>query len=69
MVESNTDSFLGLFSSFTAPVFVVQWLFDEEQMKLENIHLSGQSLEENQWNYIQNLGRELRNSLRDVPSV
>ncbi|KYO30582.1 hypothetical protein Y1Q_0008226 [Alligator mississippiensis] len=63
--------FLGyrLFSSLKSPVFVVQWLFDEEQMKLENIHLSGQSLEENQWNYIQNLGRELRNSLRDVPAV
>ncbi|XP_025062807.1 palmitoleoyl-protein carboxylesterase notum2-like isoform X3 [Alligator sinensis] len=63
--------FLGyrLFSSLKSPVFVVQWLFDEEQMKLENIHLSSQSLEENQWNYIQNLGRELRNSLRDVPAV
>uniref|UniRef100_A0A8C3FVE3 Uncharacterized protein n=1 Tax=Chrysemys picta bellii TaxID=8478 RepID=A0A8C3FVE3_CHRPI len=63
--------FLGyrLYSSLQSPVFVVQWLFDEEQLKLENIHLGSQFLTENQWNYLQNLGRELRNSLRVVPSV
>ncbi|EMP31531.1 Protein notum like protein [Chelonia mydas] len=63
--------FLGyrLYSSLKSPVFVVQWLFDEEQLKLENIHLGSQLLTENQWNYLQNLERELRNSLRDVPAV
>ncbi|XP_024060491.2 palmitoleoyl-protein carboxylesterase notum2-like [Terrapene carolina triunguis] len=63
--------FLGdrLYSSLKSPVFVVQWLFDEEQLKLENIHLGSQFLTENQWNYLQNLGRELRNSLRVVPAV
>ncbi|KAM9125060.1 palmitoleoyl-protein carboxylesterase notum2-like isoform 1-T1 [Pangshura tecta] len=63
--------FLGyrLYSSLKSPVFVVQWLFDEEQLKLENIHLGSQFLTENQWNYLQNLGRELRNSLCDVPAV
>nr|XP_023965428.1 palmitoleoyl-protein carboxylesterase notum2-like isoform X3 [Chrysemys picta bellii] len=63
--------FLGyrLYSSLQSPVFVVQWLFDEEQLKLENIHLGSQFLTENQWNYLQNLGRELRNSLRVVPAV
>uniref|UniRef100_A0A8C8RRY4 Notum, palmitoleoyl-protein carboxylesterase n=1 Tax=Pelusios castaneus TaxID=367368 RepID=A0A8C8RRY4_9SAUR len=63
--------FLGyrLYSSLKSPVFVVQWLFDEEQLRLENIHLRSLSLTENQWNYLQNLGRELRNSLRDVPAV
>uniref|UniRef100_A0A8C3T7E2 Uncharacterized protein n=1 Tax=Chelydra serpentina TaxID=8475 RepID=A0A8C3T7E2_CHESE len=63
--------FLGyrLYSSLKSPVFVAQWLFDEEQLKLENIHLGSQFLTENQWNYLQNLGRELRSSLRDVPSV
>ncbi|XP_023965428.2 palmitoleoyl-protein carboxylesterase notum2-like isoform X3 [Chrysemys picta bellii] len=63
--------FLGyrLYSSLQSPVFVVQWLFDEEQLKLENIHLGSQFLTENQWNYLQNLGREFRNSLRVVPAV
>ncbi|CAJ0958978.1 unnamed protein product, partial [Ranitomeya imitator] len=48
------------------PVFVVQWLFDEAQLTVDNVHLSGQPVQENQWNYIQNLGRELRNTLKDV---
>ncbi|KAM7152519.1 palmitoleoyl-protein carboxylesterase NOTUM [Macrochelys suwanniensis] len=63
--------FLGyrLYSSLKSPVFVAQWMFDEEQLKLENIHLGSQFLTENQWNYLQNLGRELRSSLRDVPAV
>uniref|UniRef100_A0A4W3IQF6 Notum pectinacetylesterase 2 n=1 Tax=Callorhinchus milii TaxID=7868 RepID=A0A4W3IQF6_CALMI len=54
-----------MYSSLTSPVFVVQWLFDEEQLKIENIQLGSHSLTESQWNYIQNLGRDLRNSLRD----
>ena len=51
-----------------APLFVVQWLFDEEQLRVENIVLGG-SLSEVQWTYLQNLGRELKNSLRDVTYV
>lgn len=50
----------------TAPVFIVQWLFDEEQLRVENIYIGGQSMSEEQWQYIQNLGLELKNSLRDV---
>lgn len=49
-----------------APVFIVQWLFDEEQLRVENIYIGGQSMSEEQWQYIQNLGLELKNSLRDV---
>lgn len=49
-----------------APLFVVQWLFDEEQLRVENIYMGGQSLSEEQWQYMRNLGRELKNSLRDV---
>ena len=49
------------------PVFVVQWLFDEAQLTVDNVHLTGQPVEEGQWLYIQNLGRELRNTLKDVP--
>lgn len=51
---------------FAAPLFVVQWLFDEEQLRVENIYVGGQSLSEQQWTYMQNLGKELKNSLKDV---
>lgn len=49
-----------------APLFVVQWLFDEEQLRVENIYMGGQHMSQEQWQYIQNLGRELKNSLSDV---
>lgn len=49
------------------PVFVVQWLFDEAQLTVDNIQLTGQPVQEGQWRYIQNLGVELRNTLKDVP--
>ena len=52
-----------------APLFVVQWLFDEEQLRVENIVLGGHSLSEVQWTYLQNLGQALKNSLRDVTYV
>ncbi|XP_030638538.1 carboxylesterase notum2 [Chanos chanos] len=58
-----------LYSSLNSPVFVVQWLFDEEQLRLENIYVGGQSLSEQQWTYMQNLGRELKNSFKDVTAV
>ena len=54
-------------SLHTGPVFVVQWLFDEAQLTVDNIHLTGQPVQEGQWRYIQNLGIELRNTLKDVP--
>uniref|UniRef100_A0A8C9VJ46 Notum pectinacetylesterase 2 n=1 Tax=Scleropages formosus TaxID=113540 RepID=A0A8C9VJ46_SCLFO len=52
-----------------SPLFVVQWLFDEEQLRVENIYLGGQSLSEEQWTYMQNLGKELKSSLKDVSAV
>ncbi|KAL7404950.1 hypothetical protein ABVT39_021548 [Epinephelus coioides] len=58
-----------LYSTLTSPLFVVQWLFDEEQLRVENIYMGGQSLSEEQWQYIQNLGREIKNSLTDVTAV
>ncbi|CAL8358798.1 unnamed protein product [Boreogadus saida] len=57
-----------LYATLTSPLFVVQWLFDEEQLRVEHIVLGG-SLSEVQWTYLQNLGRELKNSLRDVTAV
>ncbi|XP_061843810.1 carboxylesterase notum2 isoform X2 [Nerophis lumbriciformis] len=58
-----------LYSTLTSPLFVVQWLFDEEQLRVENIYMGGQHMSEEQWQYMQNLGRELMNSLRDVTAV
>lgn len=52
---------------WAGPVFVVQWLFDEAQLTVDNIQLTGQPVQEGQWRYIQNLGTELRNTLKDVP--
>uniref|UniRef100_A0A3P8TR74 Notum pectinacetylesterase 2 n=1 Tax=Amphiprion percula TaxID=161767 RepID=A0A3P8TR74_AMPPE len=54
-----------LYSTLT-PLFVVQWLYDEEQLRGENIYMGGQSMSEEQWQYLQNLGLEFKNSLRDV---
>ncbi|KAK2874720.1 hypothetical protein QQF64_003312 [Cirrhinus molitorella] len=51
------------------PVFVVQWLFDEAQLMVDNVHLTGQPVQEGQWRYIQNLGSELRNTLKNVPAM
>ncbi|XP_012686639.2 carboxylesterase notum2 [Clupea harengus] len=58
-----------VYSSLTSPLFVVQWLFDEEQLRVENIYMGGQTLSEQQWTYMQNLGRELKTSLKDVTAV
>ncbi|XP_051529312.1 palmitoleoyl-protein carboxylesterase notum1a-like [Myxocyprinus asiaticus] len=52
-----------------SPVFVVQWLFDEAQLTVDNIHLTGQTLQEGKWRYIQNLGNELRNTMKNVPAM
>ncbi|XP_053713050.1 carboxylesterase notum2-like [Synchiropus splendidus] len=58
-----------LYSSLTTPLFVVHWLFDEEQLRMENIYVGGQTLSDAQWQFIQNLGTELKNSLTDVTAV
>ncbi|KAM7393768.1 hypothetical protein PAMP_020617 [Pampus punctatissimus] len=58
-----------LSTKFTIIDIRLEWLFDEEQLRVENIYMGGQSLSEEQWQYIQNLGRELKNSLRDVTAV
>ncbi|KAG5832654.1 palmitoleoyl-protein carboxylesterase notum1a [Anguilla rostrata] len=58
-----------VYPTLKSPVFVVQWLFDEAQLTVDNIHLTGQPVQEGQWRYIQNLGNELRNTLKDVPAM
>uniref|UniRef100_A0AAY4EFH6 Uncharacterized protein n=1 Tax=Denticeps clupeoides TaxID=299321 RepID=A0AAY4EFH6_9TELE len=58
-----------VYPTLKSPVFVVQWLFDEAQLTVDNVHLTGQPVQEGQWRYIQNLGIELRNTLKDVPAM
>ncbi|XP_075422175.1 palmitoleoyl-protein carboxylesterase notum2-like isoform X1 [Ascaphus truei] len=58
-----------MYSSMKSPIFVVQWLYDEEQLRIENIQPEFTSMTANQWNSLQNIGRELKKSLRDVPAV
>ncbi|KAL4648652.1 palmitoleoyl-protein carboxylesterase notum1a-like [Arapaima gigas] len=58
-----------VYPTLTSPVFVVQWLFDEAQLTVDNVHLTGQPMQEGQWRYIQNLGNELRSTLKDVPAM
>uniref|UniRef100_A0A2K6Q3E0 Notum, palmitoleoyl-protein carboxylesterase n=1 Tax=Rhinopithecus roxellana TaxID=61622 RepID=A0A2K6Q3E0_RHIRO len=48
-----------IYPTLRCPVFVVQWLFDEAQLAVDNVHLTGQPVQESQRLYIQNLGREL----------
>ena len=47
----------------TVPLFVFQWLFDEVQMKVENI---GTPVTKQQWEYIHTMGEILRNSFQNV---
>uniref|UniRef100_A0A8C2ZQ77 Notum, palmitoleoyl-protein carboxylesterase n=1 Tax=Cyclopterus lumpus TaxID=8103 RepID=A0A8C2ZQ77_CYCLU len=58
-----------VFPTLKSPVFVMQWQYDEAQLTVDNIHLTGQPVNEGQWRYIQNLGQELRSTLRDVPAM
>uniref|UniRef100_A0A7N8Y864 Notum, palmitoleoyl-protein carboxylesterase b n=1 Tax=Mastacembelus armatus TaxID=205130 RepID=A0A7N8Y864_9TELE len=70
-VGEEWNCFFGykVFPTLKSPVFVVQWLFDEAQLMVDNIHLTGHPVHEGQWRYIQNLGQELRSTLRDVPAM
>ena len=48
----------------TAPVFIIQHLFDEAQLTADNA--KGMPLRLDQWNYIHNVGRDLRRTLNNV---
>uniref|UniRef100_A0A672KL85 Notum, palmitoleoyl-protein carboxylesterase n=1 Tax=Sinocyclocheilus grahami TaxID=75366 RepID=A0A672KL85_SINGR len=39
------------------------------KLMVDNVHLTGQPVQEGQWRYIQNLGSELRNTLKNVPAM
>uniref|UniRef100_A0A1A7WGK3 Notum pectinacetylesterase 1a n=3 Tax=Iconisemion striatum TaxID=60296 RepID=A0A1A7WGK3_9TELE len=70
-VGEEWNCFFGykIYSTLKSPVFVVQWLFDEAQLTVDNILLTGHPVHEGQWRYIQNLGQELRSTLGDVQAM
>ncbi|KAK7605237.1 hypothetical protein V9T40_007095 [Parthenolecanium corni] len=60
--------FIGyrIYPTLSVPLFVFQWLFDEVQMKVENV---GTPVTKQQWEYIHTMGEILRNSFQNVTSV
>ncbi|XP_075035842.1 palmitoleoyl-protein carboxylesterase notum2-like [Mixophyes fleayi] len=69
--EDKWQCFYGhkSYTSMKSPIFVVQWLYDVEQLRIENIQPDFQFMTANQWNNIQSIGRELKKSLREVPAT
>ncbi|XP_036336864.1 palmitoleoyl-protein carboxylesterase NOTUM [Rhagoletis pomonella] len=55
-----------LYPTLNAPLFVFQWLFDEAQMRADNV---GAPVTPQQWNYIHEMGGALRSSLDNVTAV
>ncbi|CAD7003911.1 unnamed protein product [Ceratitis capitata] len=55
-----------LYPTLNAPLFVFQWLFDEAQMRADNV---GAPVTPQQWNYIHEMGGALRSSLDNVTGV
>lgn len=61
MEKILTDIFI-----IAAPLFVFQWLFDEVQMKADNV---GTPVTTQEWNYVHEMGVALRKSLQNVTGV
>ncbi|KAH8371724.1 hypothetical protein KR093_008729, partial [Drosophila rubida] len=55
-----------LYPTLKTPLFVFQWLFDEAQMRADNV---GAPVTPQQWNYIHDMGGALRSSLDNVSAV
>ncbi|XP_065360615.1 palmitoleoyl-protein carboxylesterase NOTUM [Calliphora vicina] len=55
-----------LYPTLKAPLFVFQWLFDEAQMRADNV---AAPVTPHQWNYIHAMGGALRSSLDNVTAV
>ncbi|XP_022247058.1 palmitoleoyl-protein carboxylesterase NOTUM-like [Limulus polyphemus] len=52
-----------IYRTLKTPVFVFQWLFDEAQMTADNVVAPATKA---QWDYIHNMGKELRRTLQNV---
>ena len=53
-------------SPISAPLFIIQWQFDTFQMYADNVALPASR---DQWNYIHQSGRHLRDTFSDVSAV
>ena len=51
---------------FSAPLFIIQWQFDTFQMYADNVALPASR---DQWNYIHQSGRRLRETFNNVSAV
>lgn len=52
--------------SGSGPTFVVQYLFDQAQLMLNNADVTGHRMTEGRWNYIHSLGQESKNMLQNM---
>lgn len=55
-----------IYQTLRTPLFVVQWVFDEAQMTVNNV---ANPVTRAQWNYIHRLGQDLRKSLENVTAL
>lgn len=46
--------------SGSGPTFVVEWLFDQAQMTLFNVDMTGRVITEGQWNYMHSTGQQMK---------
>lgn len=65
--QSQTEVLNELRVRLAGPIFVVQWLFDEAQLMLLNINLTGRPFTDGQWRFMHNLEQQTRATLQDVP--
>ncbi|XP_070569115.1 palmitoleoyl-protein carboxylesterase notum1-like isoform X2 [Ptychodera flava] len=66
--EEQWNCFFGykIYPTLQTPVFIFQWLFDEAQLTVD---FMGPPVHLEHWNYMQRLGRQLRQSLKNVSAV
>lgn len=50
--------------SGSGPTFVVEWLFDQTQMRPFNVYMSGHLITEGQWNDVHSTGQEMKNTVQ-----
>ncbi|XP_064489885.1 palmitoleoyl-protein carboxylesterase notum1-like [Ornithodoros turicata] len=55
-----------IYDTLRAPTFVIQWLFDEAQMTVDNV---GPPKSKAQWDYIHAMGDKLKQTLKNVTAL
>ncbi|XP_003972118.3 palmitoleoyl-protein carboxylesterase notum1a-like [Takifugu rubripes] len=58
-----------IYPTLKSPVFVMEWLFDQAQLMVFNVTLTGQPFLQGEWNYLQSLGTELKSTLLHVSAA